>query len=110
MALGRVSGFIEKTIEPFLRGAYTASYNHLYKLLKELVGKEDIKLEPSAVAGMIGPIKLHKGGRGYIQNTNLKHKFNQSTHIVLGTGGSMVPKEVMKDYYQTGSLLMERIF
>ncbi|MEC3267993.1 D-serine dehydratase [Bacillus thuringiensis] len=34
---------------------------HFYKLFKEIVGKEDIKLEPSELAGMIGPIILHKG-------------------------------------------------
>ncbi|MBO1582307.1 D-serine ammonia-lyase [Bacillus sp. XF8] len=110
LAVGRASGFVGKTIEPFLSGAYTISDNHLYKLLKELVDKEDIKLEPSALAGMIGPIKLHKEGKGYIQNNDLKHKLNQGTHIVWGTGGSMVPKEVMEEYYQTGSLLIKRKF
>lgn len=110
LAVGRASGFVGKTIEPFLSGAYTISDNHLYKLLTELVDKEDIKLEPSALAGMIGPIKLHKEGRGYLQNNDLKHKLTQSTHIVWGTGGSMVPKEVMEEYYQTGSQLIKKSF
>ncbi|EMJ6443730.1 D-serine ammonia-lyase [Bacillus cereus] len=106
LAVGRASGFVGKIIEPFLSGAYTVSDNHLYKLLKELVDKEDIKLEPSALAGMIGPIKLHKEGTSYLQNNDLKQKLNQSTHIVWGTGGSMVPKEIMEEYYQTGSQLI----
>ncbi|MEB9559335.1 hypothetical protein [Bacillus thuringiensis] len=38
LALGIASGFVGKAIEPFLSGVCT----HLYKLLKELVGKEDI--------------------------------------------------------------------
>nr|WP_255299560.1 hypothetical protein [Bacillus wiedmannii] len=74
------------------------------------MGKEDIKLEPSALAGMIGPIKLHKGGRGYLQNNDLKHKLNQGTQIVSGTGGSMIPKEVMEEYYQRGSQLIKKNF
>lgn len=39
-AVRRVSGFVDKTLEPFLSGAYTASNNCLYKLLKELIDKE----------------------------------------------------------------------
>ena len=27
---------------------------------------------------------------------------SKSTHIVWGTGGSMVPEEVMSEYYQKG--------
>lgn len=34
------SGFVDKTLEPFLSGAYTASNNYLYKLLKESIDKE----------------------------------------------------------------------
>nr|WP_237655427.1 hypothetical protein [Bacillus cereus] len=45
-------------MEPFLSGAYTVDDNHLYKLLKEIVGKE----EPTTLAGMIRPVKLHKRG------------------------------------------------
>ncbi|MEH6996496.1 D-serine ammonia-lyase, partial [Neobacillus drentensis] len=57
LAVGRPSGFVGKTIEPFLSGNYTVSDEQLYKLLKELVDTEGIHLEPSALAGMIGPIK-----------------------------------------------------
>ncbi|HFK1440441.1 TPA: D-serine ammonia-lyase [Bacillus cereus] len=109
LAVGRASGFVGKTIEPFLSGAYTISDNHLYKLLKELVDKENIKLEPSALAGMIGPIKLYKEGKDYIHTNNLKQTLNQGTHIVWGTGGSMVPKEVMEEYYQTGSQFIKKV-
>ncbi|MED2041144.1 D-serine ammonia-lyase [Bacillus wiedmannii] len=108
LAVGRASGFVGKTVEPFLSGAYTVSDTHLYKLLKELVDKEDIKLEPSALAGMIGPIKLYKEGKDYIQKSDLKQTSNKGTHIVWGTGGSMVPKEVMENYYQTGSQLTKK--
>ncbi|WP_259347398.1 hypothetical protein [Bacillus sp. ME78] len=60
-------------MEPFLSGAYTVGDNHLYKLLKEIiVGKE----KPTTLAGMIRPVKLHKRGRGYLQNNDLKHKLN----------------------------------
>ncbi|MCU5110712.1 hypothetical protein OCD79_04580 [Bacillus wiedmannii] len=69
---------------------------HLYKLLRKVIGKEDLKLEPPALAAVIGPISRK---RLYTIN-DLKQILTQSTHIVWGTGGSMVPKEVMEEHYQ----------
>ncbi|MGH0541982.1 MULTISPECIES: serine ammonia-lyase [Bacillus] len=40
LAVRIASGFVDKRLELFLRGAYTASNNYLYKLIKELVDKE----------------------------------------------------------------------
>jgi D-serine dehydratase len=102
LAVGRPSGFVGKTIEPFLSGNYTVSDEHLYKLLKELVDTEGIQLEPSALAGMIGPIKLSKEGTDYLLKHNLTEKMSNGTHIIWATGGSMVPEEMMTKYYQKG--------
>ncbi|WP_129728273.1 D-serine ammonia-lyase [Ectobacillus funiculus] len=102
LAVGRASGFVGKTMEPFISGNYTISDEQLYKLLKELVDTEGIHLEPSALAGMIGPIKLYKEGADYLLKHNLTEKMSKGTHIVWGTGGNMVPKEMMKQYYQKG--------
>ncbi|MGF9979608.1 D-serine ammonia-lyase [Viridibacillus arvi] len=102
LAVGKPSGFVGKTMEPFLSGNYTVSDEQLYMLLKELVDTEGIHLEPSALAGMIGPTKLCKDGTDYLQKHNLKEKMSNGTHIIWGTGGSMVPEEMMTQYYQTG--------
>lgn len=93
LAVGRPSGFVGKTMEPFLTGCFTVSDEQMYKLLKELSDSEGLKLEPSALAGMIGPIKLSK------EDTKINQK---AIHIVWGTGGSMVPEEEMQQYYQKG--------
>ncbi|RBW68619.1 D-serine ammonia-lyase [Bacillus taeanensis] len=106
LAVGRPSGFVGKTIEPFLSGSYTVSDEELYKLLKELADTENIYLEPSALAGMIGSIKLYKEGSEYLQKHLLTEKMTSATHIVWGTGGNMVPEEMMKQYYQKGLDLM----
>ncbi|MGG3467136.1 D-serine ammonia-lyase [Neobacillus pocheonensis] len=97
LAVGRPSGFVGKTIEPFLSGIFTIKDETLFKLLKDLVDSENIHLEPSALAGMIGPIRLMKDGSHYIKN-----KENKAIHIVWATGGSMVPKEMLDQYYQLG--------
>nr|WP_144787661.1 D-serine ammonia-lyase [Lysinibacillus fusiformis] len=103
LAVGRPSGFVGKTMEPFLSGNFTVSDEQLYKLLKELVDTEGIHLEPSALAGMLGPIKLFKEGADYLRKLHLTEQMmSNSTHIIWGTGGSMVPEEIMNQYYQKG--------
>lgn len=103
LAVGRPSGFVGKTIEPFLSGNFTVSDEQLYKLLKDLVDNEDIHLEPSALAGMLGPIKLFKEGADYLSKLHLTEQvMSNSTHIIWGTGGSMVPEDIMNQYYQKG--------
>ncbi|HFJ9424385.1 D-serine ammonia-lyase [Bacillus cereus] len=101
LAVGRPSGFVGKTMEPFLSGNYTVSDEELYRLLKELADTENIYLEPSALAGMIGPVKVCKKDE-YLQKQQLTEKVKKGTHIVWGTGGSMVPKDVMNEYYRKG--------
>ncbi|HGA0511867.1 TPA: D-serine ammonia-lyase [Bacillus pacificus] len=101
LAVGRPSGFVGKTIEPFLSGNYTVSDEELYRLLKELADTENIYLEPSALAGMIGPVKVCKED-AYLQKQQLIEQVKKGTHIVWGTGGSMVPEDVMNGYYKTG--------
>lgn len=101
LAVGRPSGFVGKTMEPFLSGNYTVSDEELYRLLKELADTENIYLEPSALAGMIGPVKVCKED-AYLQKQQLMEKMQKGTHIVWGTGGSMVPEDVMNGYYKKG--------
>ncbi|TDL34221.1 D-serine ammonia-lyase [Jeotgalibacillus sp. S-D1] len=102
LAVGRPSGFAGKMMESILSGSYTVSDKKLYKMLTALADTEGFHLEPSALAGMIGPEKLLTEGTGYLQDHHLKEKMNNSTHVIWGTGGSMVPEEIMNQYYQKG--------
>ncbi|MEH7418443.1 D-serine ammonia-lyase [Neobacillus drentensis] len=100
LAVGRPSEFVGRIIEPILSGAYTVKDEELFKLLKDLVETENIRLEPSALAGMIGPVKLAQTGTAFLQKNDLLKK--HPVHIVWATGGSMVPNQVMEDYYKKG--------
>lgn len=102
LAVGRASGFVGKFMEPFLDGCYTVSDERLYRFLAQLADSQDIFLEPSALAGMFGPILTQREAefRPYRAPEG-------ATHIVWATGGSMVPKEEMQGYYRTGKTLME---
>ena len=39
-----------------------------------------------------------------MREMNLEHAMKNAVHIVWGTGGSMVPADVMKTYYETGCI------
>ncbi|MBR6693330.1 MAG: D-serine ammonia-lyase [Clostridia bacterium] len=96
LAVGRASGFVGKLMEPFMSGCYTLTDERMCRMLTKLADAEDIFLEPSALAGMYGPV---------LCETNEEFqpfKSQNATHIVWATGGSMVPPEEMKKYYLSG--------
>ncbi|CRK85002.1 D-serine ammonia-lyase [Neobacillus massiliamazoniensis] len=104
LAVGRPSRFVGQTIEPFLSGSYTVSDTEMYKLLSAMIDTENIRLEPSALASVFGPIQLFKEqeGKEYLKKHDLEGKMKNATHIMWATGGSMVPNEVMEEYYKKG--------
>ena len=55
-------------------------------------------LEPSAQAGMFGPIQLMKNGQRYLEKHGLPGTMANATHLVWATGGSMVPQEMREEY------------
>ena len=87
LAVGRPSSFVGKIVEKFLTGAYTIDDKRLYVFLKELYETEGIFLEPSALAGFLGPII-----------TAPKYKNENITHMCWATGGSLVPYEARKEF------------
>jgi D-serine dehydratase len=91
-------------MEPLLSGSYTVSDRTLHLLLHALAVTENIYLEPSALAGAFGPIQLFKteSGQEYLTTHLLQDRMKNATHIIWATGGSMVPKELMDEYFQIG--------
>ncbi|SCL85728.1 D-serine ammonia-lyase [Sporanaerobacter sp. PP17-6a] len=100
LAVGRPSGLVGKIMDPILDGEFTVEDNQLYRFLAALAEEEKIYLEPSALAGFPGPALISKEyGEEYLKN---------STHICWATGGSLVPDNIMKGYYEKGKLLNNR--
>ena len=96
LAVGRASGFVGRLMEPFMSGCYTLSDERMYRMLAQLADSENICLEPSALAGMLGPVLTETAPEfAEFRNPN-------ATHLVWATGGSMVPPEEMAAYYQRG--------
>ena len=92
LAVGRASGFVGRLMTPFIDGCYSVKDERMSSLLKLIWDTEKIKLEPSALAGVFGPVILSKR-LGY-----LPHGY----HLAWATGGSMVPDEEYEKYYKKG--------
>jgi len=104
LAVGRASRFVGKTMENLLSGIYTVTDSMLFKMLSAMADTEGIYVEPSALAGAPGVFKLFmsEAGQQYIKNHDLKGKMQSASHIIWATGGNMVPKAEMDDYYRKG--------
>jgi D-serine dehydratase len=61
----RASGFVGRAMERLLDGFYTLSDQSMYDMLGWLAQEEGIRLEPSALAGMAGPVRVHSAYQRY---------------------------------------------
>jgi len=104
LAVARPSGLVGRLLAPLIDGVCTVSDEELYRLLALLADSENIRLEPSALAGM-GALERVAGNAEYLRRHGLAGRLAQATHIVWGTGGSMVPPEEMEGYYRQGKAL-----
>ena len=111
LAVGKASGFVSSFLKNDISGCYTVEDEKLYRLLYIAKNEENLKLEPSALAGFLGPFNLMKSqsGQKYIEKNNLKNKINNGTHIIWATGGNMVPTEIFNEYYLKGKDLFNKI-
>ncbi|PFA67159.1 D-serine ammonia-lyase [Bacillus sp. AFS015802] len=98
LAVGRPSALAGKMVEKLVNGIYTVTDENLFKMLALLQTSESITLEPSALAGMIGPtmpsVQKHL--------TMLQVKSAKATHLVWATGGNLVPPFIMGEYVAKG--------
>ncbi|MCJ7690920.1 MAG: D-serine ammonia-lyase [Clostridiaceae bacterium] len=104
LAVGRPSAFAGDILRELLSGIYTVQDDKLHALLSTLADTEKIYLEPSACAGISGIVELFKNESHleYLKKNNLTDKMSNAVHIAWGTGGSLVPKESMDEYYRLG--------
>jgi len=109
LAVGRASGFVGKTLEKLMSGCYSITDENMYRLLTIMADSEDIFLEPSALAGVPGIVNIltSKEGKKYLKDNNLEDKIENINHIAWATGGSMVPKDMMDEYYNKGVFLLK---
>lgn len=104
LAVPSPSAFVGRLLRHEISGIYTIQDEMLFRLLRIARDTEQIRLEPSAAAGLTGPAMLmqSESGRQYLQQNNLEPKLPDATHIVWATGGNMVPAAEMARYYEKG--------
>lgn len=105
LAVGRASGFVGKVMAPFMSGCYSLRDDRMSSLLALLADSENIYLEPSALAGMYGPVlsAVSPDMKDYAAGAACP---GDVTHLVWATGGSMVPEEEMQMYYLQGKAFL----
>ncbi len=70
---------------------------------------EDVRLEPSALAGVPGIARVHGDQQGYLARAGLDSQLMaQATHLVWATGGNMVPSDEMQTYLDKGRRLLAK--
>lgn len=98
LAVGRSSNFATRISSHLISGVYTIEDYRLYELLAELWDSEQIFLEPSATAGLIGPQMVATSDYAKVNNLNLAN----AAHIAWATGGALVPQEDRDVFYKMG--------
>ncbi|MBZ7999796.1 D-serine ammonia-lyase [Campylobacter canadensis] len=96
LAVGRASSLVGKVLERVIDGFFTVSDENMYRYLGLLAQSENIKLEPSALAGV----------RALSIADELKLNNENAIHLIWATGGNMVPDDEMNEYLKTAKGLL----
>jgi D-serine dehydratase len=103
LAAGRPSGFVGRSMQRMLDGFYTVTDDELFALLRLLDRTEQLRLEPSALAGAPGFARVLREHQGYAHRLGLPDGIPASaTHLIWATGGGMVPEAEMATYLGKG--------
>lgn len=102
LAVGQASNFATNISNHLISGIYTIKDDRLFSLLAQLKDSENIFLEPSATAGLIGPQIVATTDYAEKHHLNMKN----ATHIAWATGGDLVPEEERSEFYERGKVGM----
>ena len=98
LAVARPSGFVGRALRRLLAGAFTVTDDELFALLALAEREEGLRLEPSALAGVPGIMR--------VASRLAPARAARAHHIAWATGGSMVPPADMAAYLARGRALL----
>ncbi|WP_375142167.1 D-serine ammonia-lyase [Ideonella azotifigens] len=111
LAVARASELAGALAGPGLAGAYTVTDDDLYRLLHHAAVSEDLRLEPSATAGLAGPARLlhSEAGQAWLARRGLQApQLAVATHVAWTTGGQAVPEPELAYFrYRAAELARE---
>lgn len=106
LAVARPSAFASPISKLLVSGNYTFEDDSLYRQLYLLKKTENIQIEPSAAAGLLGPDSI--GQSGYIEFNHFYPK--KITHLAWSTGGLLMPQDDYESFYSKGEKLYQNKF
>lgn len=95
LAVGSPSSLVSPIAEDLVDGIYTMDDSDLFRFLALLKDTEDIKIEPSAAAGLIGPMLVNAS--------------EKTVHISWATGGLLLPDNIFSSMYENGKGKLKHI-
>jgi len=95
LAVASPSNFVAPLMEKLCDGFYTVNDDDMFEELYYLKNSENIKIEPSAAAGILG-----------VQSTDNMNK--KGYHIIWTTGGVFVPNDIYDKMYHKGEILCQQ--
>lgn len=107
LAVPRASELAASLMQSLLSGVYTVEDDRLFRDLYLAQREEDVRIEPSAAAGLPGPGMLchTEQGQAYLTRHGLNRLMPQATHIAWTTGGLFVPQEEYRRFHERGAAL-----
>jgi D-serine dehydratase len=102
LAVSRPSGLVCSIMKHILSGVFTVKDIEMYCLLAVLAKCENIRLEPSALAGFSGVSRIVEAWKELGISADPKN----ATHLVWATGGNMVPDNIWDEYYAQGVIML----
>lgn len=100
LAVGQASLLVSPLMQSQLSGVFTVDDEKMFENLHTMYKTEQIFLEPSAATGLHGPICIKNSEEGQQYTKNKQIEFSNATHIIWGTGGSLVPEEEVKHFLE----------
>ncbi len=100
LAVGQASMLVAPLMRSRLAGIHAVTDDQLLVLLRHAFDSEGLRIEPSAAAGIAGPLALTRSapGRALLARKGLADKLAGSCHVIWTTGGALVPAAEQEGY------------
>lgn len=112
LAVGQASPLVAPLMARRLGGVFTIDDDSLLRDVHILHRAEQIAIEPSAAAGLRGPLFLSgsEAGRAFLRDHRLDdNRMAGATHVLWSTGGSLVPAQELAAFQERGRALVEDV-
>lgn len=109
LAVARPSELVGRALADVVDGYATVTDQKMLALTALLADCEDIRVEPSATAGLLLPWRV-AGDPDFRGTSGLSEtQWANATHLVWSTGGAMVPEKEMDGYLLEGHRELEQV-